>query len=318
MAARKTRFACLPINPHVQSSCPGPVVALCRWNRFFTAFSLRAKPVLLAFIAIGLFALMNAVIKGMTWYYDTLQVAFLRYLFGGFAILIWLFFTRPGWPSIAMVEANVVRGILGLTTGLSFFYALANLPLADAIALSFLAPLFMTMFSMVLLKEKPNIAALAALALGFIGMLIMISGKSDGGERSWFGIGASLTSAIAYGLSITMLRSRAQKDPHGIIVFFSNWIPAMLIAPLNGIVWEPVEVEHLLPFAALGIMGVAAHLCTAKAYSLAATARLAPIEYSALIYAAMIGFFYFGEIPTWNTMIGAILIVVGALIAVRR
>lgn len=278
----------------------------------------RATPYILTALAIGLFSIMNAIVKAMSTEYDTLQVAFLRYLFGGLVILAIVCWKRPGWPSIETVEACVVRGLLGLTTGLSFFYALNSLPLAYAIALSFLAPLFMTLFSMILLKEVPRLAAVLALGLGFIGMLVMISGKDASGEHSWFGIGASILSAITYGLSTTMLRSRAQKDPLDVIVFFQNWVPAMFIAPANGVVWQPLEHGHLIPFAALGILGVGAHLLFAKAYSMAETSRLAPLEYSALIYAAVLGYGLFGEVPTLTTLGGAVLIIAGAVLTSRR
>ena len=279
----------------------------------------RAKPFLLGLLAIGLFAVMNAIIKGMSGSFDTLQVAFMRYLSGGLWILIYVTITRPGWPSLATVEASVVRGVLGLTTGLSFFYALRELPLADAITLSFLAPLFVTLFSMLMLRERPGMKGFIALGLGFAGMLVMISGLGgDEEERSLLGICASLVSSIAYGLSMTLLRARAQKDPLDLIVFFQQWVPALFIAPAAGVVWKAPGIDHLGAFAILGILGVSAHLLLARAFSMAEASRLAPIEFSALIYAAVIGKVYFGEVMTADTLVGAALIMLGAFVAMRR
>ena len=280
---------------------------------------MRAKPFLLGLVAIGLFAIMNAIIKGMSGHYDTLQVAFMRYASAALWVTVYVAITRPGWPSLATVEANVVRGVLALTTGLSFFYALRELPLADAITLSFLAPLFVTLFSMLMLRERPGPAVLVALGLGFAGMLVMVAGAgSEEDERSLLGICAALVSSVAYGLSMTLLRARARKDPLDLIVFFQAWVPAIFIAPAAGVVWTTPAIDHLGAFAILGILGVSAHLLLARAFSMAEASRLAPIEFSALIYGAIIGKVYFGETLTSDTLIGAALIILGALVATRR
>jgi len=280
---------------------------------------LRAKPFLLGLAAIGLFSVLNALIKGLSAQFDTLQIAFLRYLFGGLWILVYVSITRPGWPSLATVEANVVRGVLSLVTGLSFFYALRELPLADAITLSFLAPLFVTLFSVLLLKERPGPYIIAALGLGFAGMLVMVAGLGgDEEDRSLLGIIASLVSSITYGLSMTLLRARARRDPLDLIVFFQQWIPALFIAPAAGVVWKAPAPEHLGLFAILGILAVSAHLLLARAFSLAEASQLAPIEFSALIYAAIIGTVFFGETLTMGTLAGAALIILGAFLATKR
>lgn len=280
---------------------------------------MRVKPFLLGLAAIGLFAVMNALIKGLSGTFDTLQVAFLRYLFAGIWILIYISITRPGWPALATVEANVVRGVLSLITGLSFFYSLRELPLADAITLSFLAPLFLTLFSILLLKERPGPYVFVALGLGFAGMLVMVSGLgSEDDERSFFGVVASLISSVSYGLSMTLLRSRARRDPLDLIVFFQQWIPALFIAPAAGVVWRTPGIDHLGLFAILGILAVSAHLLLARAFSLAEASRLAPIEFSALIYAAIIGNIFFNETLSVGTLVGAGLIIFGALLATRR
>ncbi|HRJ70100.1 MAG TPA: DMT family transporter [Beijerinckiaceae bacterium] len=279
---------------------------------------MRAKPILLALAAIGLFAVMNVLIKHLSFYYDTLQVAFVRYLSAGLVALLWVWRMRPGWPAIDVVEGNVLRGVLSLATGLSFFYALALLPLADAIALSFLAPVFMMIFSSLFLKERPGLLGLLAIAFGFAGMLVMLWGKLESDGRSLWGVSASVFSAVTYALSMILLRSRAQRDPVALIVFFQSWIPALLIAPMAGTAWEPLAYQDIAPFAALGVLGVTAHLLMATAYSRASAATLAPIEYSALIWAALLGFFIFAEMPTWRTLAGAALIVAGSLLTSRR
>lgn len=279
---------------------------------------MRTKPLLLALVAIGLFAVMNVLIKHLSFYYDTLQVAFVRYICSGLAALVWVWRMRPGWPGIEAVEGNVLRGVLGLATGLTFYYALALLPLADAIALSFMAPVFMMIFSAIILKERPGWLGLAAVGLGFAGMLVMLWGKMETDGRSLWGVAASVFSALTYALSMILLRTRAQRDPVALIVFFQSWVPAFLVAPMAGTVWEPLAYQDIAPFAALGVLGVVAQILMATAYGQAQASKLAPIEYSALIWAAILGFFIFAELPTWRTLAGAALIVAGSLLTSRR
>lgn len=276
------------------------------------------KPILLAILAVALFAVMNVLIKAMSFYYETPQVAFVRYVAAGVAILIWITRVRPGWPSIEAVEGNVLRGVLALATSLSFFYSLALLPLADAIALSFLAPIFTMVFAIALLGERPGWRGFLSVALGFLGMIVMLSEQLGTNERPIWGIAASIFAAVTYALSMILLRSRARRDSPELIVFFQSWIPALLIAPVAGTVWQPMTIEDVVPLLAMGIIGVAGHLAMTRAFALAPASTLAPIEYSALIYAAVFGVVMFGETPSWRTFAGAALIICGALLTGRR
>jgi drug/metabolite transporter (DMT)-like permease len=283
-----------------------------------TDMNARATPFLLALAAMALFGVMNVLIKALSFYYETPQVALVRYAAAGAVILVWVWHVKPGWPSIETVENNVLRGMLSLATGLSFFYALALLPLADAVALSFLAPVFVLIFSVIFLKERPGLLGFLSVILGFTGMMVMVSGKIGADTRSVAGVAASVFSALTYALSLILLRSRARRDPPELIVFFQSWIPALMIAPIAGTVWEPLTIEDVVPFLSLGILGVAAHLMMARAYSMAEASKLAPMEYAALLFAAALGVVFFEEAPTWRTFLGAGLIIAGSLLTSRR
>lgn len=279
----------------------------------------RALPFLFCLGAIALLTVMNGVIKGQLVRYDTLQISFLRYLSGGLWAVALIYWMRPGWPNPATVKAQVLRGVLGTISGTSFFYALSQLSLADAFTIGFLAPLFVPLFGLVFLKEYPRGVDVLAVFLGFVGMLVIVSGASGaGGVRSWFGIGAGALSAITYALSLTMLRSLAQKDPFLLIVLFQHWVSALLLAPAAYAVWTMPSATDLMLIAIAAGLGVGGHLLIARAYSLAPAARMAPLEYSSLIYAAFIDYMWFGLTLKSETLIGAVAIVIGALLATRR
>ena len=82
--------------------------------------------------------------------------------------------------------------------------------------------------------------------------------------------------------------------------------------------WQPLAAFDLLRFAALGILGIAGHLMVVKAYSLAPAARMAPADYTALIYASVFGYVFFAETPAWTTVLGALLIMASSFAATRR
>lgn len=276
-------------------------------------------PALLCLGAVFLLTIMNGVVKGLSVGYDTLQVSFLRYLCGSVWISLLVFWQRPSLPARRDVPAHVARGVLGAISGTSFFYALPYLSLADTFAISFLAPLFVTVLSLLLLKEKPRLLDFVALALGFGGMLIIVSGAdSSGAPRSLFGIACVAISAITYAMTLVLLRSLAQRDAFAMLVLFQHVLSALLLAPFGIAVWTPPSLPHLAGFALAAGLGVIGHLLMASAYSRAPAARLAPLEYSALIYAAALDLIWFGQGLTPETAAGAVAIILGAVLATKR
>ena len=117
---------------------------------------------------------------------------------------------------------------------------------------------------------------------------------------------------------MVLLRARAAKDPVVTIVALQNGVPAAILAIPAWWVWVPPTGRDAALFLAIGTLGVGGHLLLARAFSKAEAARLAPLEYTALVWAVLLGFTVFGEVPTATTLAGAALIVGGALVASRR
>jgi drug/metabolite transporter (DMT)-like permease len=277
-------------------------------------------PALRAAAGIAVLSFMDAVIKGMAAYYPTFQVAFLRFLCGSLIATGAVAVLRPGWPSRETVTANMMRSVIGVVTAVSFFYALGQLPLAETLVLSFLSPMFIALFGLLMLQERVDMRIVGAIGIGFAGTLIVVMGQTEeaGAARSWTGVGAALLSAVTYALSLVLLRQRAQRDKFLHIVFFQNVGPAILVAPFAALVWSALNPVHLAWFMLMGVLGFIGHILMATAYAKAEAARLAPLEYTALIWAALIGYGVFSEIPTWATLGGGALIVAAATLTARR
>ena len=286
------------------------------------------RPILECLAGIALLSIMDAMIKGVVASLPVVEVAFVRYVVGSIAMTAIAAVRQPGWPRPDTIRANGLRAILVVVTAVCFFYALGVLPLAETLILSFVSPLFTALLAVVLLGERFNVRILGAIAAGFAGVLVIVLGgqgaRGSGvgspsvSDQTLWGVAAVLVSALTYSASNVLLRARAQRDPLIIIVLIQNIAPALMLAVPGWIWWHAPTGAEALKLTAIGLLGVAGHLFLARAYAGAEAIRLAPLDYTALLWAVVIGFFAFAEVPTIWAALGAILILTGAVIGSRR
>ena len=280
-----------------------------------------ARLVLLAIAAEGMLTLMDAMIKALSPRYPTLEIAFLRYAFAMVGATIYAIWTRPGWPTREATIYNGLRAGLIVVTATSFFFALGKLPLADAIAMSFISPALTALLGALMLKERFDWRIGLALAAGFAGMLLIVGGKLGGASLEpdvLIGTAAVLLSAVGYSLNLIMLRHRATRDPLAQIILFQNLGPALILVLPALWVWTTPTPADLVQFALLGTIGVVAHTMLAHAFARIEAARLAPVQYMTLVWGVFFGFLFFSEVPGLATIAGALLIVLGTLVTQRR
>jgi S-adenosylmethionine uptake transporter len=206
-------------------------------------------------------------------------------------------------------------------TATSFFFALARLPLADAIALSFIAPVLTALLGASLLGERLDWRIGVALATGLAGMLMIVGGKMGGAgldRDAAIGVAAVIVSAIGYALNVVVLRHRATRDPLSQIVLFQNLGPALLLAIPVLWAWTPLTLGDAALFALLGAIGVTAHAMLVHAFARIEAARLAPVGYVTLVWGVLFGLLLFAEVPGLATLAGAGLIVLGTVLTQRR
>lgn len=277
--------------------------------------------ILYAILADGILSLMDAIIKSLTSRYPTFQIACLRFGFGVLWASALLGYIRPGWPSRETIAYNATRSVLVVITATTFFYALSALPLADAVALSFVAPVFIALFGAIFLKERLDARIAIALAAGLIGMVLIASGRvggADYGPHTLYGVAACLISAVTYALALVLLRARATRDALSIIVWFQNLGPAVLLAIPAAVVWTTPSISDLGLFALVGGLGVIGHYLMANAFARAEAAKLAPIHYITLVWGVLFGFLFFQDIPSLTTLAGAAFIVLGTIATHKR
>jgi S-adenosylmethionine uptake transporter len=276
-------------------------------------------PALRALLGIALLTAMDAVVKAQMQSHPFIVALFMRFAMGGVCALAVLAILRPPAPTRASVIGNSIRVPVVVLTAGSFFYSISVLPLAEALTLAFLAPVFVALLGGLLLKERMDARIWQALGFGIAGMLVMVWPRLQGQvSGAGLGVAAALFSAVTYAFNLILLRRIALKEHPAVIVAFQNGGPALLLAVPAALAFVPLTGHDVLVYLAAGALGVAGHLMLTSAFARAEASRLAPLEYTALIWASLLGYAFFDEVPLITTYAGAVLIVAGAIAISRR
>jgi S-adenosylmethionine uptake transporter len=277
-------------------------------------------PFLAACSAVALYSAMDAVMKGLTLEIGAYNALLWRYMAGALMGAIAMLAAHRRWPARYVLRIHLLRGTVVTFMALSFFWGIARVPLAEALALSFIAPLIALYLAALLLKERIGQGAMIASVLGLVGVVIILSGKlqDDYDSEAIWGAAAILFSAILFAYNLILQRQQAQLASPIEIAFFQNMIVMVILAiaaPLLAVVPRP---EHVLPIGGAALLAFGSLLLLSWAYARAEAQILIPIEYTAFIWAAILGWLMFREPLTITTLAGAALIVAGCILAARR
>lgn len=224
-------------------------------------------------------------------------------------------------PGRNALRLHAIRAVVVAAMAVLFFHALTLLPIAQAIAISFVAPLIALYLAALLLKERIGRSAVIASLVGFVGALVICAPalwRAEPGQRTAEGIIAVLVSALLYAWNLILQRQQALVARLGEIAFFQNLISFLtlaMFAPLFARLPTAQAAPHIAVSAVLSICGL---LLFSWAYKRAEAQRLVPIEYSGFFWAAMTGWVMFGERLTGTTVAGVVLVVAACLIAARN
>ncbi|HEV7694613.1 MAG TPA: DMT family transporter [Hyphomonadaceae bacterium] len=272
---------------------------------------------MLALVGIFMGCILDAMIKHLGASYSVILVAFMRYLFGTLIAGTAVIALRKKLPNAKGIRAHAIRAIALTGSATLFFYSLQKLPIAEATVLIFCAPLMVAPLGRWILKEKLRPFAMAGLVLGFIGVIIAVQGTPPGAETTerLYGILAGVSASTLYALSIVLLRQLAQKDDVLVTAFFGNIFPALYLLIPTLILGGAPRLADIPAFAFTGLAGFTLWFMLTHAYSRAPVQRLAATEYTALIWSALLGYFFFSEVPRIQLWIGAVLVVLAVMVA---
>jgi drug/metabolite transporter (DMT)-like permease len=280
-----------------------------------TAKTTRAIAVML--LAMFLFACMDAVNKDLSQTYAIAQILWVRYLFFlGFAMLVagrrmrlsLAFRSRAFWLQTA--RSIVLIGEIG-----TFILALYYLPLADVHAIAAITPLLVTALSVPILGERVGWRRWAAVAAGFIGVLIIVRpGFVDADWR----VMIALLGALLFALYQIMLRVAARHDPPETTLLYSALVGTVALSAVGPFHWTPPDTAGWMLLGIGALLGSCAHFALIKALELGEASRLQPYGYTLMIWAAVIGLVVFGQFPDAFTVTGGIIIAASGVYAFYR
>ena len=284
-----------------------------------------SHPPMIAFLVgmagIATFSAMDAVMKGLVLAIGTYTTLFWRSLAGA-AMAGTLFARNPHWPDRPTMRIHLARGILGSLMAFLFFWGLARVPIAQAIALAFIAPLIALYLAAVILKEEVSPRLIGGSLVAFAGVIVIIIGqaRADLGREALLGSLSILTSAVCYAINIILMRRQALvASPVEAGFFQSSIMAVVLILTLpfaGGVSLPPGEKVAFVLLAAF--LATTSLLLLSWAYARAQASYLATTEYTSFLWAALFGWLFFGEHVSLYTLAGAGLIVAGCILAARR
>jgi len=277
-------------------------------------------PFAAALAGVGLLSLMDAFMKEAALLIGAYTATTLRAVIGtGLVAPVWRL--RGGrMPSRAVLKLHLERGVVSAFMALTFFYSLTLLPLAEAIALSFIAPLLALYLARVLLGESISRRAILASLLGFAGTLVIVGGRIGSGamgEEAMLGVASVFVSALLYAYNFIIIRRQAQVASALEIATFHSGVSAVVLLLMAPLLWQTPHMAAALPLGISAVLTVCGSFAIAFAYARAPASVLVPTEYSGFVWAAITGWVFFREAVTLPTLAGTALIVTGCWIAAR-
>jgi S-adenosylmethionine uptake transporter len=277
-------------------------------------------PLLAVIAAIGLLSWMDAFMKGASLAIGAYSALLLRAPMG-FAIAApaWRL-TGGRWPEGPVLRIHLLRGIVVVGMAQLFFFGLTLLPLAQAIAISFVAPLIALFLAALMLGEQLERRAIGGALLGLAGVAVILAGKlwrEPAVAGAPLGLAAVLASAVLYAWNLVLQRKQAQVASPLEVVTFQQAVSFIALIGFAPWFLHWPDSRAFIDVAASTALSLAGALLFTWGYARAETQRLAPLEYTGFLWAALFGWLHFGERVTGVTMAGAALIVAGCWIATR-
>jgi drug/metabolite transporter (DMT)-like permease len=283
--------------------------------------------ILLKLASVFLFAIMSAAVR---WLGDRVPVGesvFFRSAMGIIPVVVF-YAWRGELATVVRTKrplGHLGRGMISVVSMFLNFAALARLPLMDATAIGFAAPLFTVALAALLLKERVQIYRWSAVTIGFAGVIVMLWPYlnlshlvSAGSAASTVGALCALGSCFTGAASVIQTRRLTDSETTASIVFYFSFFSASFSAVTLPFAWHTPNAMELLALFSLGILGGSAQILLTASYRWAPASVVAPFDYTAMLWAFLIGFWLFDEVPTVHVFVGSVIVVASGLYVIWR
>ena len=276
-------------------------------------------PFMVAAAGIGTFSLMDVAMKDLALSLGTYNAVMWRNCLGALFMGLLFIGTRQKWPPAHILKIHLWRGMVASVMSISFFWSLTKLPFAEAIGLSFIAPVIALYLAAVILGETIGREAVWASLAGLGGVVIIMAGRLSGQYTNGhlWGAAAVLFSAVVFAYNLILARKQAQVAGPIEIAFFQNLFVAATLSFAAPWFLQPIGAAHTPLIGGAAILSIISLLLLSWAYARAEAQILIPVEYTAFVWAALFGWLFFAEPVTVPVLLGTVLIVSGSLIAAR-
>ena len=275
-----------------------------------------------------LFAAMSALVRKLGNVAPVGQMVFFRSAFAILPVVV-IYAWRGELASAVYTRrplGQLGRGLLSVFGMFTNFSALTRLPLADATAISFAAPLFTVALAAVILKERVRVYRWSAVLVGFAGVIVMLIPHFDvghyaaAGAASTAAIGSifALASAVSNAGTVIQTRRLVQSETTPSIVFYFSIVCALAGALTLPFAWHTPTGPELAALIALGVLGGIAHIFLTESYRHATASVVAPFDYTSMLWALMLGYWMFGELPSALVYLGGGIVAGAGLFVIWR
>jgi drug/metabolite transporter (DMT)-like permease len=283
------------------------------------------KAILLKVLSALLFAVMSALVRFLGAKYPVGQIVFFRSAFAILPVVLIYAFRHELAAAVrtARPAGHIGRGIMSILSMFCNFSALARLPIVDATAISFAAPLMTVALAAILLKERVRNYRWSAVVIGFLGILVMLAPYFDpalrvAGAASALGVALAIVGAASSAASVIQTRRLTETETTSSIVFYFSIICAVAGLATWPLGWVAPSWAEFAALAAIGLCGGLAHIVLTESYRLAPASVVAPFDYTAMLWVFLLGYFFFNELPSIYVLIGACIIVGAGLFVIWR
>ena len=270
------------------------------------------RGIVMVMITVALFAISDAISKYLMRFYPVAMILWARYSFH-LLLVSAVLGPRVGWRLAHTTRpvAQIIRALMLTAASIFIVSAFKFMPLAEAAAISFVAPIAVTVMSVFLLKEKVHPARWVAVICAFLGVLIIIR---PGSAIFTWAVLLPLGNAITFASYQIMTRRLAGRESAWALIFYPGLIGTLALSAALPWFWvRPQSGAHMAAFLVIGMLNGISHLLLIKAYEHAPASRLAPFSYSQLIWVALIGYVVFGEFPDHWSLIGIAILVASGI-----
>jgi drug/metabolite transporter (DMT)-like permease len=275
-----------------------------------------------------LFAAMSALVRQLSESTPVGQIVFFRSAFAIPPVLI-IYALRGEFMSAVRTRrplGQLGRGALSVGGMFTNFAALGRLPLAEATAINFASPLITVALAALILKERVRLFRWSAVAVGFFGVIVMLIPNLSVEHYMAAGVGSvavtgslfAIFSAFCNAGTVIQTRRLAQSEPTASIVFYFSLITTLAGAVTLPFAWHNPTAAQLSALIATGILGGIAHIFLTESYRHATASMIAPFDYSSMLWALLLGYLVFGELPSALVYVGAAIVASAGLAVLFR